>query len=315
MAKRHSEQPVKRGRSKLKSALRVILATFALVMIAAYILLAISPVPETSNYELDLEPVRQLALDGDKPLPVRLNALIVAEGGLPEIMVIAGSSFREQRMAFPSFQVVYEDSTIIIDAVHSKVEHDTLFPNKPYDPEKFELMQAAMRESRYILATHEHFDHIAGIAQSPYLDEISGKVLLTGEQIDNAGPDTGFTPEMLNALTPLDYDKYHIIAPGLVLIKAAGHTPGSQMVYVRLQNGIEHLLVGDVVWNSKNLDRLTGRSLLTSLVLKEDRGIHGHQIRTLYNISQNEAINLVISHDGDQIEQYIREGLIGNGFE
>jgi hypothetical protein len=74
-------------------------------------------------------------------------------------------------------------------------------------------------------------------------------------------------------------------------------------------------LVGDVVWNSKNLEQLTGRPLLTNLVLNEDRKIHGQQIRTLYNIAQNEPINLVISHDGAQIEAYIQQGLLGNNFE
>jgi glyoxylase-like metal-dependent hydrolase (beta-lactamase superfamily II) len=33
-------------------------------------------------------------------------------------------------------------------------------------------------------------------------------------------------------------------APGVVLIKAAGHTPGSQMVHVRLASGKEVMLVG-----------------------------------------------------------------------
>lgn len=319
MTNQHPEQSAKGNRSKLKTALRAILVTFVLLVIvvgiAAYVLLAVSPVPESSNYELDLERVRQLAMEGEGSLPVRLNVLIVAEGRFPQAITVAGSGFQEQRMVMPSFQVVYEDSTVIIDTAYSKAEHDMMFANKPYDSDKFELLQSAMRESRYILATHEHVDHIAGIARSPYLDEISPKVILTTEQIANAGPETAFTPEMLEALTPLHYDQYHAFAPGLVLIKAAGHTPGSQMIYVRLQNGTEYLLVGDVVWHSKNLERLTGRPLLTSLMLKEDREMHRHQIRTLYDISQSETINLVISHDSDQIEEYIQQGLIGDGFE
>jgi glyoxylase-like metal-dependent hydrolase (beta-lactamase superfamily II) len=315
MTQQLSEKPVKRGRRILKIALYVVLAIIVLIGIAAYVLLAVSPVPKTSEYEVDLAFVRQLAMEGDGPLPVRLNAMIVADGAFPKVMVIAGSGFQEQRMAFPSFQVVYEEDTIIVDAAHSQAEHEAMFPGKPYDSEKFEVMQTAMRESRLILATHEHFDHIGGLAKSPYLDEIREKVILTREQIDNAGPETGFTHYMLAKFTALEYDKYHLIAPGIVLIKAAGHTPGSQMIYVRLQDGTEYLLVGDVVWNSENLERLTGRPWLTSLFLNEDRKIHGHQIRTLYNIAQNEPINLVISHDGEQIEEYMRQGLLGSSFE
>jgi hypothetical protein len=87
------------------------------------------------------------------------------------------------------------------------------------------------------------------------------------------------------------------------------------MIYVQLQNGAEYLLVGDVVWSSKSLERLKGRPLLTSLFLGENRRIHGYQIRTLYNIAQNEPINLVISHDGRQLESYIEQGLLGESFE
>jgi glyoxylase-like metal-dependent hydrolase (beta-lactamase superfamily II) len=316
MTDQDSKQPVKRSRRILKIALYVLLATLIIIGIAGYVLLAISPVPDTSDYEVDLALVRQLAQEGEGPLPVRLNAMIVAEGGFPEIMVIAGNGFQEQRMTFPSFQVVYEDEgAIIVDAVQSRADHETMFPGKPFDDKKFAMMQDAMRDGRLVLATHEHFDHIGGLSKSPYLDEIREKVILTREQIDNAGPETGFTPKMLAKFKPLDYDKYHLIAPGMVLIKAACHTPGSQMVYVRLQNGTEYLLVGDVVWNSKNLEQLTGRPLLTNLVLNEDRVIHGQQIRTLYNIAQNEPINLVISHDGAQIEAYIQEGLLGSYFE
>jgi glyoxylase-like metal-dependent hydrolase (beta-lactamase superfamily II) len=315
MTNQSAVQPKKRGLRFLKIALYVILALVIIVSIAGYLLLAISPVPETSDYEVDLVHVRQLALAGEGTLPVRLNAMIVADGAYPEIMIIAGTSFQEQRMVFPTFQIVYEAGTIVVDAVQSEAEHNQFFPGQPYDTEKFELMQNALRQSDYILATHEHFDHVGGLAKSPYLDEIKEKVVLTREQIKNAGPETGLTPELLASFTPLQYDKYHRFAPGVVLIEAAGHTPGSQMVYVRLQDGQEYLLVGDVVWNSKNLDQLTGRPLLTSLFLREDRQVHGPQIRTLYNITQNETIHLVISHDGRQIEAYVQQGLLGSSFE
>jgi glyoxylase-like metal-dependent hydrolase (beta-lactamase superfamily II) len=44
------------------------------------------------------------------------------------------------------------------------------------------------------------------------------------------------------------------VAPGLVLIKAPGHTPGELMVYAKLQNGKEYIFTGDVTWTYKGVE-------------------------------------------------------------
>ncbi len=307
--------PVKRGRRILTIAGIVVLALAVVVCVAGYILLNVSPVPETSTYPIDMTQIRQLATSGDGALPVRLNALIVAEGTNAKTLVIAGGGFQNQRMVFPSFQVVYEDGAIVVDAVHTQAQHSQAFAGEPYDTAKYDAMQAAMRRSRTIIATHEHFDHLGGIANSPYFDEISAKVRLTAAQAANAASLAGFPPALLAKLTTFDYDGYYRLAPGMVLVKAPGHTPGGQMVYVRLQNGSEYLLVGDVVWNSESIDRLTGRPLLMNLSMNEDRAALGNEIRALYDLARSEPIHLVISHDGEQIEQTMRQGLLGSNFE
>lgn len=313
MATQPTKTPTKWGRRILKIAFFAILVLALITGVGGYVLLGVSPVPEASNYEIDLLQIRQLALGGEEPLPIRLNAMIVAEGAYPEIMVIAGGRFQSQRMSFSTFQVVYADQTAVIDATLAKSDYETMFPGGSYDTDKFDLLQSALRASGLILATHEHFDHIGGLAKSPYLDEIRDRTALTREQIENAGPETGFTTEELARHTPLDYDRYHRVAPGMVLIKAPGHTPGGQMVYIQLQNGVEYLLVGDIVWNSKNIEQLTGRPLLIGFM--EDRQATASEIRSLYTIMQTEIIHLIVSHDGEQIEAYMQEGILGETFE
>jgi len=313
------EPPLKSGQRKAKNILRFILASLALTMVcivgAGYALLWVSPVPATSQYELSLDQVRQMATEGEETLPVRLNVSVIAEGKLPRMLVVAGGGFQELRMAIPVFQVVYEDGAIIVDTTYSQSDHETMFPGGLYDAAKFDALQAAMQKSRLVLVTHEHADHITGIARSPCLEEIRSRVILTREQIANLGQESGFTTEILAGFTPLEYERYYRVAPGLVLIKAAGHSPGSQMVYVQLQSGREYMLVGDVVWNAQSIEQPAGRPLLMSLMLREDRAMVGHQIRKLHDLAQSEDIYWVISHDSEQIEAYIQQGSIGEGFE
>jgi glyoxylase-like metal-dependent hydrolase (beta-lactamase superfamily II) len=190
-----------------------------------------------------------------------------------------------------------------------------MFPGGSFSTMSYDRLQDAMCQSQTILLTHEHLDHLAGLSHSPYLDELLPKVILTREQIAAITPDTGFTPQQLARLAPLDYDQYHLVAPGMVLVKAAGHSPGSQMVYLRLQNGTEFLLVGDVVWSMQSLVRLTGRPLFISLMMQEDWSAIHNQARTLYDVSQSEPVNLIISHDYGQIDNYIQQGLVGDSFK
>lgn len=306
-------------RSRLSGCLRVFLfSLLGILLVLAIVvtaLLGYSPVPKTSPYKIDLERLRALAGEQGK-LPVRLNALIVADGMYPSAMVVAGSGLGSTRMAFPTFQIVYEGGAIVVDAPHSQAMHASAFPGMPYAPEAYDQMQEAMRNSTLVLATHEHFDHLGGLASSPYWNEIKPKLRLTRAQLEHTGPEVGFPAGALEGLTLLpDFSDDYAAAPGVVLIPAAGHSPGSQMIYVRLQNGAEYLLVGDVVWNSLSLERQSGRSLLASLALKEDRKIHGQQVRALINLAGDGSIHIVISHDGEQIEEYINQGLIGDGFE
>jgi len=46
-------------------------------------------------------------------------------------------------------------------------------------------------------------------------------------------------PETAVRFITIDYDGYFPLAPGVALIKAAGHTAGSQMVFVTLASGRE----------------------------------------------------------------------------
>jgi glyoxylase-like metal-dependent hydrolase (beta-lactamase superfamily II) len=63
----------------------------------------------------------------------------------------------------------------------------------------------------------------------------------------------------------------YALAPGVVLIQAPGHSPGSQFVYVQLANGQEILLIGDLVWMMAGLENNHQKPQGVSESIKEDR--------------------------------------------
>ncbi len=123
---------------------------------------------------------------------------------------------------------------------------------------------------------------------------------LTSEQLanDDALEAIDFPESLREKLVPLDYDDVVVIAPGVVLKKAPGHTPGSQMVFVTFGDGRERLFVGDVVWNVDAILELRYRTrLVTDWVIGEDREAAIHQLRALRDLYDQGDVDIVVSHD------------------
>jgi glyoxylase-like metal-dependent hydrolase (beta-lactamase superfamily II) len=285
---------------------------------AVYFALDMPPAPAPGGYRFDLAEVRALA-SRDGVLPVRINSLVVGEGAFPSKAAMAGASlFTKTPIVITSFQVVYDDRTVIVDTAHDASMRD--WPaGEVVHMGRFRTMQAAMQRSALILVTHEHGDHIGGISRSPHLDEISAKTMLTQEQLTGPSlPQAHFPPGSLRRFTPLEYGYYYSPSPGLVLIKAPGHTPGSQMIYARLRSGREYLFIGDIAWTRANIATLVSRPWFVSrVIIKEDAAAVAAQLRVLHQLAENRAqpISLVIAHDPASLRDQVRAGLIGDGFE
>ena len=108
------------------------------------------------------------------------------------------------------------------------------------------------------------------------------------------------------------------VAPGVVVIPVPGHTPGSQLVYIRLQDGSETLLIGDVAWSLAAIETLTTRPVLTQYMVfdpDEDRTSVKAQLRALYDLMQsNPEIAVIPAHDRGHIDALVAEGRLIKGF-
>jgi glyoxylase-like metal-dependent hydrolase (beta-lactamase superfamily II) len=128
---------------------------------------------------------------------------------------------------------------------------DTAF-YKTFWADRFARVQQALRDANLIVVTHEHHDHVAEVVRTATPDLIAPKTLLNRAQVQTLldrpqTPLIRLTPARALQYLVVDYDLLYPVAPGFVLIKAPGHTPGSQMVYVRLASGREALFIGDIV--------------------------------------------------------------------
>ena len=178
---------------------------------------------------------------------------------------------------------------------------------------------AALGRASLIVVTHEHVDHIGGLVGTTQLSKILPAAQLTTEQVSNmaAMAPANIPANLLSHYTPLQYDRYHALAPGVVLIKSPGHTPGSQMVYVRATTGQEYLFIGDVAWHRRNITLARERArLVTWLFLGEDRDAVLAELTELHRLTVDEPqLHIVPGHDADVITAMERQQLLTRGFQ
>jgi glyoxylase-like metal-dependent hydrolase (beta-lactamase superfamily II) len=289
-------------------------AAFALAPLHA---LAAEP---SSPWSADLNQIRQVAGMIPGPRPVRVNVIKFAESRRTKNFAVKGLPAEPSVQARTAYQIVYPDGTIMVDTGMDLMTHRFFGRGveEPYFPEQAARVAEGLRNAKAIIVTHEHGDHIAGLMRSAAFAELAPKTLLTRKQLQTLInepqiPELRPTAEMAAKLRVFDYPDYFPFAPGIALIKAPGHTPGSQMVYVALQSGKELLLAGDVAWHMDGVRLNTGKD---APWIKEPPELMAAELNWLNGLSIAEKnLSIVISHDEEQRREYIAKGVLGDGFE
>ncbi|MGE0563528.1 MAG: MBL fold metallo-hydrolase [Pseudolabrys sp.] len=270
-------------------------------------------------FAADLAEIRALANKLPGARPVAVNGIKVAASIRPQKFVFEGGDNSPVEMPRTAFQVVYPDHTVMLDSGLDQETHDSFSePDKrePYFPDEFAKLQKALNAARLIVLTHFHADHVAGVTQAPNSDALAAKTVATRHTLDLMAnkphrPHLKLSPERAARFQAIDYDKYHALAPGLVLIKAAGHAPDHQMVYIALADGREILHSVDAAWNFENIRRVKGKA---APWVKEDVPAVLGQLRWLNTINQKEPnVAILVTHDGGRFAQLAGEGIIGDG--
>src|SRR5258705_5779302 len=105
------------------------------------------------------------------------------------------------------------------------------------------------------------------------------------------------TAQLARSYIVMDYESYLPVAPGIVLIKAPGHTPGHQMVYVRLASEREYLFIGDVGWTLDNVKQLKLRPEVTMRRISESAPALMFELTWISEVMNHEGLIVIPSHD------------------
>lgn len=302
----------------MKKLLIVLIAALAL---AAWWLLFDARAPGSAAGEFDIAAYRALIAE-DVELPTAIEVEIISEDEAPRFAVETGGGFGKFRLHNTGVRIVSVSATTVIGGAVDEptfLEH-VQSKEARFFPDAFKRLQDAYPQADQVLITHEHFDHVMAITRHPAPESFAAKLKLTAAQISALpafGPEGGLSPA-LRDLPPTDFSRPTRIAPGVVVAPSPGHTPGSQIFFVRRDDSREYLFVGDIVWALSNIETLKTRPRLLQYIFfdpPEDRKAILRQVRALHDIVAEEPGLIIVSeHDGANIEALIADGSLQKGF-
>jgi glyoxylase-like metal-dependent hydrolase (beta-lactamase superfamily II) len=289
----------------------VLFALACLLLTPAYARAADAP------FSADIAAIRRTAAMIPGAKPTAINVIKFAESRRTKNFAVKGAPKEPSVQARTAFQLVYPDGTVMIDSGMDLTVHKFFGRGveEPYFPNQEKRVEQALKNARAIVMTHEHGDHVAGVIRTPDFDALAAKTVLTRTQVDTLlhqpqMPEIKLTPEQASHFIVIDYDKYYPFAPGVALIKAPGHTPGSQMIYVATQSGKEYLFAGDVAWHMDGVREIKGKD---APWITEPEDLMQAELTWLNGLMKSEKnLTIVISHDEEQRQDYIKRGLLGD---
>jgi glyoxylase-like metal-dependent hydrolase (beta-lactamase superfamily II) len=278
-------------------------------MIALHLLMLLTQTPDSL-----LTTVRALggAIPGELPTAVSYLNAYEDSGAIGNAVDGAGSA--KGNSATGVFQVRFKRGFIMIDAA---MDSAAMHRGHGFKGENFAKIESALEKANLIVITHEHVDHVQPLVKSSIAEQVAPHTMLTREQIETllTKPKVAFTSmdsSQVGRYLVVEYARALPIAPGVVLIKAPGHTPGSQMVYVKLASGKEMVFAGDIAWRLLGVESQRQKPDSTSQRMSEDRTAIGKQLAWLKD-AEALGITVVVSHDLNELQALAKKGTLSEG--
>lgn len=305
--------------------MKKVLIGLGVVLVAAagagwWLLFSGSKAPAEAPGVIDLAGWRELVAGDQGQGPERIGWLEVGHAPFPSFAVQAGRFEEPVEMSFNSVQLSWPDRFILIDTAVDEAVVGGMSKGASFDAAAYEQMLAAIRNADQVVITHEHPDHVIGITRHPDPAGIAPNLALTETQLgalDKSAPPEGLADEIRGAQVT-DFSKAVRIAPGVVVAPMAGHSPGSQVIYVQRADGAEFLFIGDIAWTMRNIEELTTRPVLLNFMIFDPPEVRDQvlaQLRGLHDLTQTEPnVTIIPAHDRIYLREIISTGRLAEGF-
>lgn len=280
------------------------ISKFMIVLLAvlgfAYYWLLVNAGPQVQARRIDLGALRKAAdgMKGDKPTAITFAT--VAMRDVPGAALAAGTGLRQITSAITAWRIETPEGGIVIDPGISEVDARSM-GFEVYSPRAQQLVNVWMDRAAMILFTHAHIDHVGGFLDHPRFKSIEGKAVVSEGMMGNINALWRENARLLHA--PRKFAAIEAVAPGVVLIQTPGHTPASEMIYVRLASGREYIFAGDTASLAANVEIPTPRSrLLADWLVPEDRSSVMGWLKGLKALKkEHEGLVIVPSHDAEWV--------------
>jgi len=295
------------------------IVTLLILLPSVYYFVFDGSLPKISSYKLDLDKIRALADAPNFELPIEIRTEVFAKTPVPYFALRAGGGFQNTFMTRTVFQIMAPSGFYALETGMDLALAEEYNQSENFQPEVWLGIQNVLSNSLAIMVTHEHPDHMGGIVRHRAPSELAEKLFLTMEQfaaLDRFATEEGL-PSAIRNYQPINLLEPMRVAPGIVIIPAKGHTPGSVIIYVKLQSDKEFLFIGDIAYTASNIRDGVDRARFARLLMHdpEDRDAVVNQLKTLHEISKLEpSLYIIPAHADKLIKHLIHEEVIFKGF-
>lgn len=279
------------------------IALLIIVLVAVpYYWLFMDPGPtDVPPAPIDIARLRALAGSVEGAAPLAIEYAAVATDSEPGILLVAGGGLRGEDTAVLAWRLITPGGDTVINSGLTENQALAAGYNR-YDRKAQRAVDGWMRAARRIIFTSEDIDHVGGLVTDlPSGGDTAAKVIANAEQ---SAAIRALAPVFAQKLAPplpalAGPSRYGAIAPGVAALRAPGHMPGTQLIYVRLQDGREYLFAGDCAPMRRNVDWQVPRSRYSAEWKgHEDRAATLGWIKGLAQLKAREPrLTVVYGHD------------------